>query len=366
MLTLKERIEDRIGSVGDDDALSSWLTAGARLIINLMPETRLEKFTTPLTDSGSGVSVTEARVLSANKSGYGALKVPQHLIARVSDANSIYAATSEYPAWYVLNGLAYVKPGGGTVLAAVYPEVYAGSDVIYIAPNTYFPRDIDEAVILYACIQGRIRQINDIVTNEIDVLSFTTLSIPTAPSAPAFVYIDANGEVISSTSISFSDTLNFTEPIFTGSYTNTDAALGNQDVELSSGHLNKVQTQLSEWQNALAVSGAIFAKDRAEFEAALQVAIQNAQLTQQRLITESQLAQDLSKSNEAMRLSQQVQEYASRLQLYGQEVSAYGAQVQQEIARISQELNIIQIKTQQYMAILPTLIQEFQTYIKAL
>lgn len=361
MLTLKERIEDRIGSVGDDDALSSWLTAGAKLLINLMPETRLEKITVPLTDGGSGVDVTNSRPLSANKSGYGAIRISQHLIGRVSDANSIYAATSEYPAWYILNGLAYVKPGGGTVLAAVYPEVYAGDDTI-----DGFTRDIDEAVVLYATIQGRMRQINDMVANEIDTLSFSTISVPTPPSAPSFIYIDANGETISSTSITFSNTLSFSAPVFTGNYTNTDTALGNQDIELSGGHLGKIQAQLAEMQNDLAVSNSIFAKDRAEFEAALQVAINNAQLTQQRLITAAQLAQDLNKSNEAMKLSQQVQEYASKLQLYGQEIGLYGAQVSQESARITQEINIIQMKTQQYSAILPILLQEFQTYIKAL
>jgi len=361
MLTLKERVEDRIGSVSDDEALASWLNAGAKLITNLLPEQRLEKYTVPLTDAGSGVNIQAYRVLSANKAGYGAVRVGQHLIARVADSASIYSATTEFPAWYILNGLAYVKPSGGTVIAMGFPEVYTGDYAI-----TNFPADVDETVVLYAAIQGRMRQINDMVVSEIDALTFTTYTIPTAPSAPSFIYIDANGEVISSTSITFANTLNFIQPAFTGSYTNTDNALGNQDVELAGGHLSKIQTQLAEMQNQLAVSGGQFNKDKVEFDAALQVAIDNAQLTQQRLLTSAQLAQDLSKTNEAMKLSQQVQEYASALQLYGQQVNAYSAQLQQEVARISQEINIIQIKTQQYSAILPILIQEFQTYIKAL
>ena len=41
MATFKVQIEDMGGSVGDDTALTSWLTDGAKEIINFMPEPEL-------------------------------------------------------------------------------------------------------------------------------------------------------------------------------------------------------------------------------------------------------------------------------------------------------------------------------------
>ncbi len=44
MSTYKVRVEDKIGSVGDDTALSDFLTAGAKYITNLLPIERLLKY----------------------------------------------------------------------------------------------------------------------------------------------------------------------------------------------------------------------------------------------------------------------------------------------------------------------------------
>lgn len=425
MLTFKERIEDRIGSVGDDNALDSWLTAGAKLIINLLPETRLEKFTTPLTDGGSGVEVKNYRVLSANKNGYGAIRVSQNLIARVSDANSIYAATTEYPAWYILDGLAYVKPSGGTILVLGYPDVYSGTDTI---PN--FPRDIDESVVIYACINGRFRQMTDLTITTLGGLSISAITAPTAPSSPVFSYMDAvysdasytdaqytsalyvNAliDTITATSISFTDTLEYIEPAFTGSYTNADTALTNQDIELANAHLSKIGVQLEEMQKALSNSLGHFNKDKNEFDANLQIAINQASLTQQRLIEQTRIQIELNKFNaqqalqEALanaaqqnqtdivnrkaqlelditnkskalevqiinaskELERQIQEYAMNLQAYGQSINAYSIEINQEVSRVGQRINQYNAQFQQLAAGLQVLQQEFQNYIKAL
>ena len=216
MSTFETRVNDKIGSFTDTTALSDFLTAGAKYFVNILPPHRLEKFTTNLTDGGSGISVVAYRVFSANKSGYGARRVPQELSAQVANSSSIHYAGSTDPAWYILNGLAYVKPSGGTVVAMAYPSVLYTDSTI-----TAFPADLDEGVVLYACIQGRLRQMSDLTITTLGGLSISTITPPTAPAAISI------------------------------SYTNTDTALTNQDIELASGHLNKVQTQISEYDAQL-------------------------------------------------------------------------------------------------------------------
>lgn len=409
MATYQVRVEDKIGNIGDTQAISDWLTAGAKYITNLLPPERIEKFTTTLTDSGSGVSVTAYRVLSAHKSNYGARIVPHTLAAQVASSGSIHYAGSTDPVYYILNGLAYVKPGGGSVIAMAYPTVAYSDSTI-----SAFPADLDEGVVLYASIQGRIRQLSDLAMSTINGLSFADVVPPTAPDAPSFTYTDAVYsdasytpaafvkaliDTITSTTISFSDTLAYNPPVFSGSYTNADTALTNQDIELANAHLNKIQAQLEEMQKDLLNSLNEFNRDKAEFDANLQIAISQAQLTQQRLIeqTKEQIAlnkfneqlelqaalanqdkqaqidiqnkakaMELSIINESKELERQIQEYQAKLQKYGQEMNEYSAKVQQEVSKKSTQLNQYGQQSQIMLAGLQALRNEFNEFLKSI
>lgn len=361
MATYQVRVEDRIGTIGDTQAISDWLTSGAKFVTNILPIERLIKYTTNLTDSGSGISVTTYRVISANKSGYGAREVSHNLSAQVSNSGSIHYAGTTDPVFYILNGSAYVKPSGGTVVAMAYPTVLFLDSTI-----TSFPSDLDEIVVVYASIQGRLRQMSDLTITTLGGLSISTITKPTAPSAPVFVYTDATAGTIASTSISFSDTLSYTPPVFGGSYTNADTALTNQDIELANAHLNKVNSQLEIMQKDLLNSLNEFNKDKGEFDANLQIAISQAQLTQQRLIESAQISTDVSKQNEAQELARQVQEYSARLQGYGQEVNSYATEINQEVSRVGQRINQYNIQFQQYALGLEILRKEFENLIKAI
>lgn len=425
MSTYKVRVEDRIGAVSDDTALSDFLTAGAKFIVNILPMERLEKFTTDLADAGSGVSVVAVRILRAHKSNYSARRVDAGLAAQVVDSNSIHFASATDPAWYILNGLAYVKPTSGTVVAMAYPTVAYGDSTI-----TAFPSDLDEGVVLYACIQGRLRQMSDLTITTLGGLSISTFMKPIAPASPSFtyqdavysnasytsaeytpaIYVNALIDTISATNISFADTLAYTPPVFGGSYSGTDTALTNQDIELANAHLNKVQAQLEQMQKDLLVSLNDFNKDKGEFDANLQIAIQQAQLTQQRLIEQTRIqvelnrfnaqqalqealqnasqesqidianrranlelditnkskSMELSIINESKELERQIQEYSAKLQIYGQDINAYSTEINQEVSRVSQRINQYNAMFQQHAVGLEALKQEFQNYIKAI
>ena len=425
MSTYQVRVEDRVGTISDTAAISDWLTAGAKFITNILPIERLIKYTTNLTDGGSGVSVTTYRVVSANKSGYGARLIPQTLAGAVGNSSSIHYPSTTDPVYYILNGLAYVKPSGGTVVAMAYPTVAYSDSTI-----TAFPIDLDEGVVLYACIQGRLRQMSDLTITTLGGLSISTIAKPIAPSSPSFtytdvsytdasytsaeytpaVYVNALIDTITSTSVSFTDSLSYNPPVFSGSFTNVDTALTNQDIELANAHLNKQNTLLDQMQKDLLNSLNEFNKDKGEFDAALQISLTNAQLTQQRLVEQTRIQVELNRFNaqqalqealqnasqesqidvanrraelelsitnkskaleasiinESKELERQIQEYSARLQAYGQEIGAYSTEINQETSRVAQRINQYNAQFQQLAVGLEALKQEFQNFIKVI
>ncbi len=409
MATYQVRVEDKIGTIGDTQAISDWLTAGAKFVVNILPIQRLLKYTVNLTDAGSGISIVAYRFVSANKSGYGAREVSHNLSAQVVNSGSIHYAGTTDPVFYILNGLVYVKPSGGTVVAVAYPSVLFSDSTI-----TSFPNDLDEIIVIYASMQGRLRQMSDLTITTLGGLSIDTIIRPTVPSTPSFTYTDATYsnavynpaiyvkaliDTISATTIAFTDTLVYNPPVFAGNYTNVDTALTNQDIELSNAHLSKVNAQLEEMQKDLLVSLNEFNRDKGEFDANLQIAISQAQLTQQRLAEQTRLQIELNKANEqqevqtalanenqeaqidaqnkakamelaiineSKELERQIQEYQAKLQIYGQEINAYSQEINQEISRVSQRINQYNAQFQQYAVGLEALRQEFQNHIKAI
>lgn len=360
MSTFKVRIEDLIGAVNDDTALSDWLTEGARRVILYLPESKLENYpTTALTDGGSGVTISNYRLIRAHKSGYGARRIDAGLKTQAGLATSIHYATATDPVWYVELSKAFVLPSGGSVIAIAFPTVSASAET-----NTSFPLEHENAIVLYAAIRGRLRQIYDLINTSLGGLSFTTQSAPTAPSAPSFVYVDANGETIASTSILFSDTVNYTPPVFTGIFTGTDTALTNQDIELASGHLNKVNSQLDLFQKDLFNSLNEFNKEAKQAELNLQEAIAQAQLTQQRLIQQAELTTNVDLQNKLRGYESQVSEYRSKLEKYSAEMQAYVTQVNEESQRFNSRIQQYIQQSNSYLAQLQLLYAEYNEIMK--
>ena len=405
MSTFQVRVEDKVGTVGDTTAISDWLTDGAKYIANVIPPDRLEKYTVPLTDAGSGISVTSHRILRAHKTDYGARRIDAGMKARAEDSNSIHYATTDDPCWTIINGKAYVIPGGGTVQAMAYPTVVYSESTI-----ASFPSDLDDGVVTYAAMRARLRQISDLIAL-ITAISFTDSVAPTAPSAPSFtftpvtytdanynaaIYIDALIDTISSTSISFSDTLSYSPPVFQGNYTNTDTALTAEDIELGNAHLSKVGTQLNQYQNDLAESMNEFTKDKVVFDTAFQQATIDAQLAQQRLVEQTRIQVQLNQSNaqqalqtdlanasQAMQLDitnqakatevaiinsskeleRQIQEFQAELAIYGQAMNGYATRVQAEATRMGIELQKINTQLQVLLTGLQELRLEFKEFM---
>jgi hypothetical protein len=312
-----------------------------------------------LTDGGSGISIASYRPIRAHKAGYGARRIDAGLKTRVGLTTSIHYAPATDPVWYIELSKAFVLPSGGSVIAIEFPTVSATAE-----NNIAFPIEHENAIVLYAAIRGRLRQIYDLINTNLGGLVFTTQTPPTVPGAPSFVYVDANGQTISSTSISFSDTLSYIPPTFTGLFTNTDTALTNQDVELASGHLNKVNSQLDLYQKDLFNSLNDFNKEAKQAELNLQEAISQAQLTQQRLSQQAELTTDVDLQNKLRGYESQVSEYRAKLEKYASEMQAYVTQVNEESQRFNSRIQQYIQQSNSYLAQLQILYAEYNEIMK--
>lgn len=473
-MAFSDNIADYIGTFSDNTAMSNWLTSGAKRIIDLLPVEKAEKFSTNLTDSGSGVTITGYRVLRAHKSGYGAKEVSGDMKTRVTPggglgtvaivsggtgysvsnvltlsggtggtvtvtsvsagvvtgieittsgsgyslgvstttggggtgctiyviptSGSLFEATSKFPVYYTENGKLYILPAGGTGIGVAYPTVLYTESAI-----SGFPQEFENAVILFASIQCGIQLLSS-KTTALEAISLTSVDVitppavpsiafsdasavstsavtlsalttaptytkptlsmtaaptisdllikavpPASPSAPSFTYTSATSATIGDTTIGTIPTAPiYVPPVFGGSYTNTDTALTNTDIELATGHLQKVTAQLTEYRNKIDDSVQSFNSEREKFNADVTKLVEQARLTQQKLIAQAQSNTSTDIQNQAQVLVKQVQEYEAKLNKFAHENNVYSNQINQEIneyrANLDKEFQLWQTK----------------------
>lgn len=177
MGTYQARVEDYVGTVADTTALGDQLTAGAKLISDVLPLPKLEPYGTDLTDSGTGVAITGYRVLGAHKSNYEANFISADMKARAADSGSIHYANARSPSAYITGGKIYVIPSGGTIRAYAYPTVTYSASTI-----SGFPTESDQGVVLYTAIQQCSGKLN-VAMDALNGLSYVPPT--TAPTNPS-------------------------------------------------------------------------------------------------------------------------------------------------------------------------------------
>ena len=359
MATLQERIEDYIGTQTDTEALSTWLTEGARIVANTLKPEKLELYAINKVDSNgtAGISIIDGRPIDAHASGYRAKLYPASQKAMLIDGDSIHFAIPTSPAWYMETSKAYVKPSGGIIRWFGYPILAFSNDSDAVKN---FPIEALGTVVLYAAIQGQIKILSDLTTTTIGGLGFTDPAPITPPAAPAFTWTDAEIATVGLSLVSFADTLEFTPPVFAGSYTNMETALSNQDGALAIAYGQEIQNQLGQYSQDLQTAVADFQKDLQEYQAGLQKAIEDARLASQSLSQQAQLTNDTNLQNEIYTLKAQVDEYNALLGRYQAQMGYYSVLVQGEVARIQALIAQYGIMSQNYFGILENLRKEFQ------
>ena len=170
---MAEKFEDRINILtgftdihgsGEDDAISAWLTEGAKQISMILPLDRLEelsKTATVTSDSGFDLDTnqTRGRVVSVTRKDiYGTeqicRKISKIYASRASDPNDLMAASSTDPLYYMDYAKIKILPVPTTSQTAhiMYIHLYDISETSTDIDN--FPTEIEHIVVLYAAIKA--------------------------------------------------------------------------------------------------------------------------------------------------------------------------------------------------------------------
>ena len=222
MATFQVQVEDLTGTIGDTTAITSWLTDGAKEIINILPANKkaLAASTNTLNNSSPTLTINGGDVLDVTRSD-GTIDRPCRIVSpllrgKMQDTADINYVTKSDPVYYILNNTLTVYPTPtasetASVSKVAYPAVAYGDSAISV-----FPDDYEYLVVLYASLKGLQRLMND---KSSDLPSDITLpSLPVAPSVPSISDLSISNAVpsvpsLTSNSVSFSTGApNYTKP----------------------------------------------------------------------------------------------------------------------------------------------------------
>jgi hypothetical protein len=327
MSTFKEKVEDIVGvTVSDTTALSDYLTASAREVSDILPDEVLI-YNSTLLESASTVEISNTKVFAVSRNGRSTVEIPFGMSTQAGDEDSIHYATVKSPMHYFKGSTLTVLPSPSSsekaqVLRFVYPSVVHGASDI-----DNFPSNAEYAVVIGAScsvIMGLMSAQREATPSALSISDLTISA--TSPSAPS----------VSAQSVSFSaGAPTYSKPTQTFDITQLQTFLeDNEDSELAQIQLGRLQHELGEYQADIQNELNEFNKETTAYQAQLQIAIQNAQLTStddaQKLQLYSAEVQDFQTS-----VGKEVQQYQSNLT---QETQEFGANLQR-IQAIFQSLS---------------------------
>jgi len=394
MAAFKTQIEDLIGSVGDDTALTSWLNDGGKELINIMPSHLLalcasqSTFTSTIAGS-EAETLNTAKILNVFRND-GDIDQPCRQIdatikGRVADPYEMQYATVTDPVYYIENNKINALPDGGSckyseVQYPVFDTSGATSTSVDIddTGDTTVPSFPDEAeylLVLYAAIKGLQRKMADKTSDLPSDVSFPVISV--APSAPSF---DAGSISVSSSAPTYtkpvfsvptlatvgsltmpvppsvpsissqSVTITGTAPSYLGpSFTTINTYIDtNEDIELGQAKLQEINSQIQDGLNK-------FNDDNVEYQAKLQKDIQDAQLSDahearklQKYQAEVSQYQAESSSNLQEWINEEWnQKFQKYQQDYGSKLQQYNTDLQNELNKFNKEQTVFQNELQE-------------------
>ena len=153
MATFQVQLEDIAGgSSVDTTAMSDWLTAGARTVLNMLPPNKLKRVSSQHAFVNTA-DVEGRRVLTVTRNDgtidHPCREVLPSMRGRVIDSNYMEYATNTDPVYYIDNQLLTVKPdssGSNQRLTFVNSAITVAHTDTAI---TNFPDEAEKAVVLY-------------------------------------------------------------------------------------------------------------------------------------------------------------------------------------------------------------------------
>jgi hypothetical protein len=344
------QIQDLVGTgFTDQTAMDAWMSDGVKEVINAMPIGMLElcsstqSFTSTVPGSESEVLNT-GKISNITLNSEPCRRISPVLKHRVSDSDDMNYATLTDPVYYIEANKINALPSEGS---CKYSEVqYTSVNASADSAIANFPDEAEYLTVLYASIKALQQQMNsksaDLPSDvSAVVLAATSESLPsfTAPDSyvlvppPAGVDVDFSSVPSSPVFIKQSLTLSnfpsmvwsfpavptapsilenfitvsgtaptYSSPVLSPDFSQVDTYIDtDEDNELATAKLQQIQTQVQEFSSRLQDGVNKFNKENIEYQASLQIDIQNAQIKD---------------SNEN-----------KKLQKYQNEISSYGAEV---------------------------------------
>ncbi len=252
MSTFKTRIEDYVGSVGDDTFLGDALTDTASEVLRALPVAKLGYFSEESNDhTSNGINVNNYKLLSVVRENgtdneyIECKEVSPSYFRKAQDSNSMFAGTIETPVYTIKNSKVHVFPAPSTSPNAVkletvkFPTVSATSSNIDTAGDNEFAIQLEDIVVLGAtakAVQYLMARVKDALPST-PTLDLSGISAPSTPSAPSISYSNASlGNATSAASdaiASAQDAINTAQSPYTGE-TITQATTSNASATTSS------------------------------------------------------------------------------------------------------------------------------------
>ena len=370
MASFKTQIEDLIGSVGDDALITQTLIDIGTEIISALPNNLLLKASDESAITSSGLAIDNRRILEVHKDSYPAKEVSYTDVARNKDSGSIYYSTAVDPVYYYKGEKVYIVSAGsetsGKLIYVPKQPTGDGTNLITYASTAtqYFPLEAEYLMVLGSAVRCLQRLLADKTSSLPTDIGAPALPVaPLSPSAPSFTYTDASVSDIVQPLVSISDmaaltesapsyvppvltlgaaptisnldivavapsvptlssnsvTFNVTAPVYTppviaSSFSTVDVFIStDEDVELASAKVQEINSQIGEYQANIQNQLNIFNDANTEYQAKLQVALKDSDLSQ---ADDSQLIQKFQSELQMYQanVAKEVQEYQQNLE----------------------------------------------------
>jgi len=361
MANFDAQVIELVGSswTEDQDAVNQFITEGANEVINAMPRSMQERIAeeTPVT---TGTTASEGHKVLYMLRNDGTIdqpcrRIPAGKRGRAADSSDMEYATTSDPVYYVKDGKFNILPSGAGLLVSV--PTYSQSSVIDASGNatiTNFPNEAEYLVVLYAAIKALQQAMNGKSSSlPTDV---TLPSAPVAPEISTVSYTDATNVDASIESIVVpakidvsSNAPAFTKPTTALALSEVTLDLFNEDLELASTRLQKVQAQISEIRTNFENEKAEFDKEniryQMEFQEEVTKVTQDLQAEIEKFRTKAEIArfnkqqdQALNLANAAKQIEDVIADNNGKLQKYVSELQKYQAEVSSEIQNYSAKI----------------------------
>ena len=365
MANFDAQVIDLVGSswTTDQDAVNQFITEGANEVINAMPRSMQERIAEETTVT-SGTTASEGhKVLSMTRND-GTIdqpcrRIPAGKRGRVADSSDMEYATATDPVYYLNDGKFNILPSGGSGNKLVSVLTYSQEsgtllDASGIDTIANFPNEAEYLVVLYAAIKALQQAMNGKSSSlPTDV---TLPSAPVAPEISTVSYTDATNVDASIESIVVpakidvsSNAPAFTKPTTALALSEVTLDLFNEDLELASTRLQKVQAQISEIRTNFENKKAEFDKENTRYQMEFQEEVtkvtQDLQAEIEKFRTKAEIArfnkqqdQALNLANAAKQIEDVIADNNGKLQKYVSELQKYQAEVSSEIQNYSAKI----------------------------